>query len=247
MNKKDYHLGQKHAYEVFLLVEEIIDQGHFPIMSSFMNEELSLWEQVIKDSHNPSGTFLEIGCGGGRAIDRLKKFGITVAGIDINPYLIQHCQDRGLDAQEINIFDPIPPEIQGKADFAGIGFNTLFNFEPEDRKKWIEFGYQALKLGGKLMISFYSDNKYVDQYSAERIRWYDVTNKPPVGFVHSFYNENNERGIRLTAPDGSIPWQSAWKKKETVLAEAKTWTGFKVEDIILFPCKIGNLLVLEKI
>lgn len=247
MIEKEYHLGLKHAYEVFLLAEEVVDKGTFPIMSSFMNEELFLWEQVIKNSQTPQGTFLELGCGGGRAIIRLQNFGINVTGIDYNPYLIQHCLKRGLNVRSGNIFDPLPNDLYEKADFVGIGFDTLFNFSCEERVQWINYAYQALRPGGLLMLSYYSDNKYVDKHTTERIAWYDITNKPPTGYKHVAYTQNGERGLRLVAPDGSIPWQSAWKRKEDVIAEAKTWPGFIIEDIILFPCQIGSLLVLQKV
>jgi SAM-dependent methyltransferase len=247
MTDNEYHLGLKKAYEIFLFVEETIDKGIFPIMTSFMNEELSSWEQVIKNSQTPQGTFLELGCGGGRAISRLQKFGINVTGIDINPYLIQHCLDRGINATEADIFGPIPEAFESSADFVGIGFNTLFNFNPKDRTKWVQFACKSLKPGGLLMLSFYSDNKYIDVYNQERIDWYEYTNRAPEGYKHIIYEENGERGIKLLAPDGTVKLQSPWNKKEVVIKEARTWEGFKVQDTMLFPCKIGQILVLEKI
>lgn len=248
MTEKEYHLGHKHSYEVFLYVEEVIDKGTFPIISSFVNEELALWEQMIKQSHNPMGKFLELGCGGGRAIIRLKKFGLNVLGVDVNPYLLDHCRNRGLDVQQVDVLvDEVPDNLQAAIDFTVIGFNTFYNFGYENRKKWVKIAYDTLKPGGLFMLSYYTDNKYVDTYTDQRMAYYDLTSAPPEGYYHEVYDNGSERGIRMINPEGNVHWQSAWKRKEDVLNEAKEWKGFKVHDMVLFPCKIGHLLVLEKI
>ena len=247
MMSKEYHLGTERTYDIFLFVEDTIDKGFFPIMTSFMNEEVALWKEVIQNSKTPQGTFLELGCGGGRAISELKKNGIEVSGIDINPLLIQHCKNRNINSFQGSVYDPIPDAIKNSANFVGIGFNTLFNFELSDRKKWVQFAYESLKPGGLLMLSFYVDNNYINKYYNERLPWYEYTNRVPEGYKHFIYEEQGERGIKLVDAAGNVKLKSPWKKKEVVIEEARTWPGFNMKENMLFPCKIGNLLVLEKI
>lgn len=197
MTHEDYLLGFECSYKIFLAIEEVIEQGLSPIMSSFINEELSLWEQVVKNSQNPQGAFLELGCGGGRAISRLKKYGLKVKGVDNNPLLIKHCKNRDLEVFQIDILEEaVPKKIKQFAEFTAIGFNTLFNFNKKDRKKWIDFAEQTLKPGGLLVISFYTDNIFVNKYIKERVNYYTST-LPVDGYTHRYYEKAEERGIEL--------------------------------------------------
>jgi len=69
---------------------------------------------IISQAH---GTVLDVGCGTGRISLMLKKHGIKVYPIDINPRMVKLCRKRGLkEAQVYNFFEI--PKLELK-------FNTL--------------------------------------------------------------------------------------------------------------------------
>jgi cyclopropane fatty-acyl-phospholipid synthase-like methyltransferase len=71
-------------------------------------------------------TLLDVGCGRGGFIERLKSDGVTCKGIDLSKVMVDACLQKGLDAQHIDVKD-----VQGKYD-AVVSIFDVLNFMDKD-------------------------------------------------------------------------------------------------------------------
>jgi cyclopropane-fatty-acyl-phospholipid synthase len=63
----------------------------------------------------PGVRILEVGCGNGTLMDRMRERGAQAVGITITPDQVRVCRERGHDARLMDIFD-IDPELEGSFD-----------------------------------------------------------------------------------------------------------------------------------
>lgn len=92
---------------------------------------------------------LDAGCGTGRNIIFLKKYG-QVSGFDISPYAIKFCKKRKLTNIKFGSVDKIP--FKNKSFDVVTCFDVLGQAEVKNADKSIKEFYRVLKPGGRLII-----------------------------------------------------------------------------------------------
>lgn len=107
----------------------------------------SLVDTYAKRSSNKKLSILDVGCGTGGLLRRLRQFG-TVQGIDIHPHAIMFARRRKLNVQRASAM-----RIPSKANMLDVAtcIDVLYHRKVDDRKAVKEL-YRVLKPGGIAII-----------------------------------------------------------------------------------------------
>lgn len=242
MKKEKYIFDDEKDFEIFMNVEKHLDKNTFPIMSKIGREEIGFINRKIKKEDR----ILEIGCGGGRVLRKIKSQKKNLFGIDINKKFINYCKSLGFNIFYLNVFKEVPDKHKNKYDVLFLTYNLFYNFSEEERLKTINQSKNLLKKSGKLILTVFSNNKISDKDKRQMQKYYETVINAPKKFKIRFINKNNERGFAMTN-EGKIFWFSQWKTKEEIIKEAKNWKGMALKEINLMKNQRAYNVVLKKI
>jgi SAM-dependent methyltransferase len=238
--------------KIFDSAEELVNNGSFPIVTSSIEQEIDAWMKSVRHSDIPNGKLVEVGCGGGRILSKLKHYGLDCYGLDNNPLMIQRCLDRDLSAEKSDVYHPISQSLKESFDFAGVSVNTIFNNRGEQRDTWIKFCKDLVKPGGLIMFSAYSYTKDSIKKHAERLAYYRACTEPfmnPGETLGFWEKEDGRLGVHTIDKNDHETWFTQWTPKKLILKQLREWEkkfDLEVIDMELLPCEIAYHVVLKK-
>ncbi len=92
---------------------------------------------------------LEIGCGRGRWLRRLRRLGAFVTGIDLSPEAVAACRTYGLDARVASADDI--PSADGTFDLV-ISVTVLLQLTPDDQRRAASEMIRVCTPGGRILL-----------------------------------------------------------------------------------------------
>lgn len=241
-----YVIDDKKVFETFLRNDANLKKGLFPIMSKFEREEMDFWIRSLNKYVSKSDKIIEMGCGSGRILKKMKSKDYDAVGFDNNPLFVEYCRRQALNVFLFDLRNNVAEEHRHKYKVIGIALNTLFNFKNEARKKWID---AALEFGTKdcfLLFSVYLDNEFARTTIEERTDYFRAAIIPPSNYKLEFFDNGNERGFHLLTPEGKLEWYSLWMRREELLEEIGSWQRFEIEAMEPMTCGIAYNILLKR-
>jgi SAM-dependent methyltransferase len=150
-------------------------------------------EQYVSVFHGQTEPVVDIGCGRGEFLQRLRDAGMRAYGVDQSPAMVSRCQERGLDVLQGDALQHL--ESVGTQSLGGIfAAQVLEHLAPGEVIGFMELAERALTPGGVLVVetlnpqsvSTYTGPLYVDlghirplhpltlRFLAERARFRDI-------------------------------------------------------------------------
>lgn len=140
---------------------KIIADQYDIIYKSFDNSRVRIWNSVrnfIEDKNN-SKTLLDSGCGNGKNMVFAESYGYLCEGFDISNKLLSICKNKNLNVYYGDVLDI---NLNKKYDKI-ISIAVLHHLESQHEQLLaIKNLYNLLNDGGKLLISFWSKEKFFD-------------------------------------------------------------------------------------
>lgn len=121
-------------------------------------------------------SLLDVGCGTGNEMLKFKEEGFNVTGIDLSPFHVQICRDRGLvvevmDFYEMTFFDQTFDSV--------LAMSSLLHVPKKNLQIVIKEIHRCLKKDGLLFLGMFKgfydgimpsmDNKYIALYQAKEL------------------------------------------------------------------------------
>lgn len=122
------------------------------------------------------GAVLDLGCGRGEALALLRDHGIAARGIDSSARMVALCRERGLSAEEGDVFAALAAVPEGSLGGV-VSFHVIEHLPTEALDRLVRLAYRALAPGGVLILETPSPLSMV---VAARNFWLDPTHKRPV-------------------------------------------------------------------
>jgi len=122
------------------------------------------------------GPVLDLGCGRGEALAILAARGVPAAGVDGSARMVALCRERGLDAQEGDLFERLaaaPPASLGGV----VSFHVIEHLPAPSLDRLVRLAHRALLPGGVLILETPNPLSLV---VAARNFWLDPTHRRPV-------------------------------------------------------------------
>jgi SAM-dependent methyltransferase len=140
---------------------------------------------------------LDLGCGPGLYTSRLAKLGHTCTGIDFSPASIAYAREQSPDNCTYHLHDIRTANYGEDYDLVMLIFGEFDVFRTEDAQTILQKSYDALKLGGRLLLEV-STIEAVDQRGNQPSVWYAAQSglfypTPHICLMESFWDE--ERAI----------------------------------------------------
>jgi SAM-dependent methyltransferase len=161
---------------------------------------------------------LEIGCGTGFFLESLLDKTDQVTGIELNPYAVSVCKEKGL-----SVFNEL---IESHSSHKGEYYDVVCSFQVlehvYDVRNFIEYSVRTLKPGGKLILSVPNNEPYFLRYNK-----YETLNLPPhhMGLWNKAVFEKLQDQFPLVIKDVIFSDQYNWKVD--AYYRAKMWIGSK--------------------
>lgn len=108
--------------------------GTKPIKNYFYDwYETEGWYKYLVDRsvNFCKGPTIDVGCGDGLLVSKLKESGVEALGIDPDPYAIELCRERGLTVAEKSVY-----EIEGGWDYLTC-LNVIEHLDKPEAIKWM--------------------------------------------------------------------------------------------------------------
>ena len=130
------------------------------------------WEharKLIAEAIDHDGTLLDLGCANGKLAQDLQKwakeksFTLKVFGVDFSPKLVAKAQERfpqnpeNFVVGDVNTYSPAQ-----KMDYIRTEYVYFSPLTLEHLTQQLKRYFDAIKPGGKLIITFYQDDKHID-------------------------------------------------------------------------------------
>ena len=119
---------------------------------------------------------LDLGCGRGEALALLREHGIAGRGVDSSARMVQLCRDRGLAAEEGDLFAVLAGVPEGSLGGV-VSFHVIEHLAPGALDRLVRLAYRALRSGGVLILETPNPLSVV---VAARNFWLDPTHVRPV-------------------------------------------------------------------
>ena len=138
-------------------------------------ERLAVYRPYLRGL--PAGKpVLDLGCGRGEALALLADAGVPGRGVDANARMVARCRERGLDAEEGDLFAVLAGA--GEASLAGVvSFHVVEHLPPPAIDRLVRLAWRALAPGGVLILE--TPNPLSVAVAAQRF-WLDPTHLRPV-------------------------------------------------------------------
>ena len=119
---------------------------------------------------------LDLGCGRGEALALLRDHGVDGRGVDSSARMVQLCRDRGLAAEEGDLFEVLAGVPEGSLGGV-VSFHVVEHLAPGALDRLVRLAYRALRSGGVLILETPNPLSVV---VAARNFWLDPTHVRPV-------------------------------------------------------------------
>ncbi|HEV8580675.1 MAG TPA: class I SAM-dependent methyltransferase [Thermoanaerobaculia bacterium] len=140
-----------------------------------IRERIAAYLPDLKEA--PAGApVLDLGCGRGEALALLRDHGIAGRGVDSSARMVQLCRDRGLAAEEGDLFDVLAGVPEGSLGGV-VSFHVIEHLPAGALDRLVRLAYRALKPGGVLILETPNPLSVV---VAARNFWLDPTHVRPV-------------------------------------------------------------------
>jgi SAM-dependent methyltransferase len=140
-----------------------------------IRERIAAYLPYFKDV--PAGApVLDLGCGRGEALALLWDHGIGGRGVDFSARMVQLCRDRGLEAQEGDLFAVLAGVPEGTLGGV-VSFHVIEHLPAAALYRLVRLAWRALKPGGVLILETPNPLSLV---VAARNFWLDPTHVRPV-------------------------------------------------------------------
>ena len=119
---------------------------------------------------------LDLGCGRGEALALLAEAGVAARGVDSSARMVARCRERGLDAEEGDLFAALSAAEEGSLG-AVVSFHVVEHLPPAALDRLVRLAWRALAPGGALALETPNPLSLV---VAGRNFWLDPTHVRPV-------------------------------------------------------------------
>lgn len=118
----------------------------------------------------PNSTLLEIGCGDGAFLERIKSKNVDAVGLEFNDLAIQKCSNKGLRVEKKSIDEYA---IHNESKFDNVVFFQVLE-HIKDVQSFLQASIKVLKKNGKLIIAVPDNSPYYKNF-----RIHETMNLPP--------------------------------------------------------------------
>ena len=94
---------------------------------------------------------LDVGCGRGELLDRLRERGIRARGIDVNAAMVDVCRARGLDVEQADAVGYLDRQPDGSIG-ALIAIQVVEHFDPVYLLRFLETAYRSMRPDAPLVL-----------------------------------------------------------------------------------------------
>lgn len=122
------------------------------------------------------GEVLDLGCGRGEALAVLRDAGLAARGVDASARMVARCRERGLRAEEGDLFEALAAEGEGTLG-AVVSFHVVEHLPATSLDRLVRLAWRALAPGGILLLE--TPNP-LSVAVAARSFWLDPTHQRPV-------------------------------------------------------------------
>jgi len=147
-------------------------EDRFRGLESDISDRLAVYEPYLKGR----GQVLDLGCGRGEALAVLEGFGVEARGIDSSAEMVRACSDKGLTAQEGDLFEALAETAEGSLG-AVVSFHVIEHLPAPSLGRLVRLAWRALAPGGVLILETPNPLSVV---VAARNFWIDPTHSRPV-------------------------------------------------------------------
>lgn len=154
------------------------ERGYLELERRFRGteEEIARRLEVYRPHLADRSPVLDLGCGRGEALALFASWGLAARGVDTSAAMVTHCRQRGLEAQEGDLFGHLAgaePESLG----AVVSFHVVEHLPPESLDRLVRLAWRALRPGGALVLETPNPLSLV---VAARSFWLDPTHRRPI-------------------------------------------------------------------
>lgn len=202
---------------------------------------------------NPESTLLEIGCGSGKFLKKIRSKNVQAVGLELNEDMVSLCQNDGLNVTNESLSD-FKYKNKNK-------FNTVCVFQVIEHvyyvQDFIEDMLYCLKENGKLIISTPNSNPYYAKYHKN-----ETLNLPPhhmtLWNLETFNGVANHLQLKVNSHDysdattlnGDVFYCSMQRRKENKLFSDFKWLNFLISCAVVMKDRAtnkpqGNFIVVE--
>ena len=147
----------------------------------------------------PEGSWVDVGCGTGEWLGRLRADGRTVVGLDVSQEAVQRCRDRGLDALRADALDYLS-KVEPESLAAVTAFHVFEHWPFDYTLACVRAAFRALARDGVLIIE--TPNPANLLMAAEQF-WMDPTHRRPLPlplmeFLFEYCGFRVEHRLRLS-------------------------------------------------
>lgn len=122
------------------------------------------------------GEVLDLGCGRGEALAVLRDAGLAARGVDASARMVARCRERGLRAEEGDLFEALAAEPEGSLG-AVVSFHVVEHLPATSLDRLVRLAWRVLAPGGVLLLE--TPNP-LSVAVAARSFWLDPTHQRPV-------------------------------------------------------------------
>ncbi len=122
------------------------------------------------------GPVLDLGCGRGEALAVLAGHGLDARGVDSSAEMVERCRQRGLRADEGDLFDYLAQVEKGSLA-AVVSFHVIEHLPADSLDRLVQLAYRALAPGGRLILETPNPLSVI---VAARNFWLDPTHQRPI-------------------------------------------------------------------
>lgn len=166
------------AEEPGALRQAVAEQQYLNLEERFRGSEAEIAERI--SAYRPflegKKSLLDLGCGRGEALDLFSRQGLLAHGIDSSAEMVARCHEKGLSAEQGDLFGTLDAIPDGKYD-AVVSFHVIEHLPPESLPRLVRSAWRVLAPGGVLILETPSPLSVV---MSARNFWADPTHLRPV-------------------------------------------------------------------
>ncbi|MEM6797246.1 MAG: class I SAM-dependent methyltransferase, partial [Acidobacteriota bacterium] len=139
-------------------------------------EDIASRVEVYRPHLEGRETALDLGCGRGEALELFRDMGLEAEGVDASSEMVARCRDRGLRAEQGDLFQVLSGRPAGQLDLI-TSFHVIEHLPPSSVELLVRLCWRALAPGGLLILETPSP---LSLAMSARDFWLDPTHRRPV-------------------------------------------------------------------